>query len=113
MDLSLTSLECLWSMDHLGIRPKELGAKEIDVLCDFENSIEYSQQDKQYIVSLPWKTDKSVLPTNFSLAYRRFVWLQKRFQADSAFCRNYSAVISDQLQRGFIERVHEVRPKID
>ena len=100
-------LERLWDLDHIGIMPGELDMESKSVLETFENSIEYSEPDKQYIVSLPWKPNHPTLPSNIGLARGRLKSLQCKFNTDHIFCEHYTAVVLDQERRGFIERVHE------
>ena len=76
---SSTCLEALWSMDHTGIHSKEIGSVDKDVLCTFERSIRYSKKYKQYIVKLPWRMDKSILPNNYGIAFCRLNWIQGNF----------------------------------
>ena len=105
-------LESLWSMDHIGIHSKEIGSTDKDVLCRFEKSVRYSAKDKQYIVTLPWRSDPSILPCNFGVAFQRLKWLQKKFISNQEFSKHYTSVIQDQLDRNFIEEVFESSPKM-
>ena len=100
---STNDLDRLWNMDHIGIKPNEINVVDRDVLCNFENSIIYSEQDKQYIVALPWKTDTSVLPSNYNLALNQLKSLQRKFLIYDKFYKNYSTVISEQENHGFTE----------
>ena len=110
---SATCLEALWSMDHIGIHSKEIGSIDKDVLCMFERSIKFNKKHKQYMVKLPWKTDKSILPSNYGVAFQRLKWLQKRFLKNPEFSKHYSSVIKDQLERNFIEEVTEPNFKMN
>ena len=64
-------------------------------------------------MALPWRMDTSILPSNYSLVFNRLKCLQRKFFTDQLFCENYTAVILDQQDRGFIERVYEDKPKFD
>ena len=61
-------MESLWTMDHLGICDTEINNQDKEVLRNFENGVAYLESEKQYIVSLPWKTNHPALPSNFGLA---------------------------------------------
>ena len=64
-------MESLWTMDHLGICDTEINNKDKEVLKNFENTVTYLEDEKQYVVSLPWKTNHPTLPSNFGLALNR------------------------------------------
>ena len=98
-------LKSLWEMDHLGIKEDELSLQERSVLENFEDTIEYSELECQYRVSLPWKGNKKRLSSNFGLALNRLKSQCSKFREDSLYLQNYSKVMSEQESRGFIERV--------
>ena len=100
-----TEMESLWSMDHLGICDTEINNQDKEVLKNFENTVTYSEEDNQYVVSLPWKTNHPTLPSNFGLALNRLKSLSRKFQIDKDFMSHYSNVIREQETRGFIEQV--------
>ena len=56
-------------------------------------------------MKLPWNDKKHFLPTNFKLALGRLRGLQRKFVKDHEYCNQYSKVIEEQEQRGFIEKV--------
>ncbi|XP_068250371.1 uncharacterized protein [Palaemon carinicauda] len=61
--------------------------------------------EKQYVVALPWKSNKSRLPSNFGMALG---WVKQqfaKFQKDEAYLNHYQNFLKDQEDRGFIERV--------
>ena len=67
----------------------------------------YSEEENQYIVSLPWKINHPPLPSNFGLALNRLKSLCKKFKFDKDFMCHYSNVIKEQEARGFIEQVKD------
>ena len=101
------NLEKLWSLDHLGIDRNEITDQERKVLRNFEDTIVYSETDKQYVVALPWKGNKGRLTSNYGLALNRLKQQCTKFQKDTQFLENYMKVLKDQESRGFIERVEE------
>ncbi|XP_068203541.1 uncharacterized protein [Palaemon carinicauda] len=60
--------------------------------------------EKQYVVALPWKSNKSRLPSNFGMALGRVKQQCAKFQKDEAFLNHYQKILKDQEDRGFIER---------
>ncbi|XP_068203691.1 uncharacterized protein [Palaemon carinicauda] len=64
-------LDILWNLDKVGIDCNELKEHDRKVLEDFESTIVYSEMEKQYVVALPWKSNKSRLPFNFGMALGR------------------------------------------
>ena len=104
---SPSDMESLWTMDHLGICDTEINNQDKEVLKNFENTVSYSATDKQYIVSLPWKTNHPVLPSNFGLALNRLKALCSKFEKDNEFKDHYVNVLKEQENKGFIERVDD------
>ncbi|XP_068205435.1 uncharacterized protein [Palaemon carinicauda] len=64
-------LDILWNLDKVGIDCNELKEHDRKVLEDFESTIVYSEMEKQYVVVLSWKSNKSRLPSNFGMALGR------------------------------------------
>ena len=79
------NLEKLWSLDHLGINCSEITDQEKKVLQNFEDTITYSETDKQYIVALPWKGNKRRLTSNYGLALNRLKQQCVKFQKDTQY----------------------------
>ena len=102
---SPSKMGSLWTMDHLGICDTEINNYDKEVLKNFENTVTYSENEKQYIVSLPWKPNHPSLPSNFGLALNRLKALCSKFERDKDFMTHYTNVLEEQETRGFIERV--------
>ncbi|XP_068250317.1 uncharacterized protein [Palaemon carinicauda] len=98
-------LDILWNLDKLGIDCNELKEHDRKVLEDFESTIVYSKMEKQYVVALPWKSNKSRLPSNFGMALGRVKQQCAKFQKDETYLNHYKKILKDQEDRGFIERV--------
>ena len=104
---SPSEMESLWTMDHMGICDTEIDNQDKEVLKNFENTVTYSEEERQYVVSLPWKVNHPPLPSNFGLALNRLKSLCKRFEMDREFMTHYTNVLNEQEARGFIERVSD------
>ena len=101
-----SDLSALWELNNLGIKPVESDSESCKALEHFNENVEFSEVEQQYMVRLPWKNSTDSLPTNFNLALGRLKGLQRKFLLDPVFCQNYSKVIQEQEERGFIQRVH-------
>ncbi|XP_066963243.1 uncharacterized protein [Macrobrachium rosenbergii] len=108
-----TDLDALWSLDRLGIDCSELQEQDQRVLKDFESTITYSEIDKQYVVALPWKTNRFRLMTNFGLAMSRLRQQSIKFQKDVDYLEHYQKILQEQEDRGFIERVIYNKSDVD
>ena len=102
----IKDLNALWELDHVGIKSTEVSNRAKDILRKFEDTVRYNPGNKQYTVQLPWRSSKKhLLPTNFKLALGRLRGLQKKFKSNPEFCNQYSTIIQEQEDRGFIEQV--------
>ena len=106
-------LNKLWELDHIGILPNEITQEIRDTVEKFKQSITYDEQSNQYSVRLPWRENKAQLPSNYGLALGRMRSLQHTFIKNKEYCDQYTNVLADQLNRGFIERVHPDNKKHD
>ncbi|XP_068201704.1 uncharacterized protein [Palaemon carinicauda] len=98
-------LDILWNLDKVGIDCNELKEHDRKVLEDFESTIVYSEMEKQYVVALPQKSNKSRLLYNLGMALGRVKQQCAKFQKDEAYLIHYQKFLKDQEDRGFIERV--------
>lgn len=64
----------------------------------------------RYVVTLPFKEDPSCLGNSESVAFRRFLSLERRFKSSPGFFKVYSDVIYDYLAQG---HMIEVDRKLD
>ncbi|XP_068211733.1 uncharacterized protein [Palaemon carinicauda] len=103
-------LDILWNLDKVGIDCNELKEHDRKVLEDFESTIAYSEMEKQYVLALPWMSNKSRLPSNFGMALGRVKQQCAKFQKDEAYLNHYQKILKDQEDRGFIERKTQGRP---
>ncbi|MCP4254976.1 MAG: hypothetical protein GY775_16540 [Candidatus Scalindua sp.] len=100
-----SDLAKLWDLDHIGISPKEVKAENRETMRSFDDTINFDQEKGQYIVSLPWKANKHLLPNNFGVALGRMRGLQRKFIGDHGLGEHYQHIIEEQKERGFIEQV--------
>lgn len=75
-----------------------------DFVQRFQSQIEY--RDGTYFVPLPWLDNHSPLPTNLHIALSRLKQVKKRLLRLDLL-EAYSKVISDQIDKGYVEKVEE------
>ena len=99
------TLEKFWSLESVGINPKDLSNTESEACEKFKKSLKI--EDGRYVVSLPWKNNTPPLHNNFSLAKNRLYATVKQLKTNSLL-QIYDDLIKEQLQRGFIEEVKDL-----
>ena len=94
-------LSKFWTVESLGIQP--------ELERDSTTSIYQSQcvefRTDQYAAKLPWKPEHPDLYPNLQVCQRRTRGTIKRAAKNPELLAVYQKIISDQLDRGFIERV--------
>ncbi|XP_071128314.1 uncharacterized protein [Mytilus edulis] len=98
-------LEKFWKLESLGIDAKE--QNDPDLAESIENYLQTSitKKNDKYIAKLPWRENAPELPTNEDIAKRRTESVIRRLKKDPEMFRKYGEIITDQEQRGFIEKV--------
>ena len=103
----LGDLQFLHDKEILGIKPDELHNEDLLCIEQFKNSIVHDQATKKYIVSLPFNTKKSELPTNEYQAMQRTQNLQRKFLKDREYGLMYAYQIQSLLD---LDKIEEVLP---
>ncbi|XP_065180252.1 uncharacterized protein LOC135810689 [Sycon ciliatum] len=98
-----STLEKFWTLESIGILPKELSVYE-----QFEQRIRFA--NTRYVVDLPWKECHAALPDNHRLSERRLRSLLERLKKEPLVCTAYQAVFAEQLTLGIIEPVAQSDP---
>ncbi|VDI02038.1 Hypothetical predicted protein [Mytilus galloprovincialis] len=100
-------LEKFWKLESLGIDAKE--QNDPDLAESIENYLQTSitKKNDKYITKLPWRENAPELPTNEDIAKRRTESVIRRLKKDPEMFRKYGEIITDQEQRGFIEKVYD------
>ncbi|XP_071132834.1 uncharacterized protein [Mytilus edulis] len=102
-------LEAFWKLEAIGIESPEVHEKENDYIRNYQvSSIEF--RDHKYYAKLPWKTDHDELPLNYAVTKKRTESVIRRLRQEPNMLKKYSDIITDQENRGFIERVYETEP---
>ena len=73
----------------------------------FINCSVHRDSDGSCIVGFPWKTDHPPLPSNRGVCEKRARSLARKLAQTPELVKMYGAIITDQLSRGFKEKVKE------
>ena len=66
---------------------------------------------ERYEVAVPWKDDRSHLPSNHQMAEKRLRSVEKKLMHNESLAQAYQSVIGDYLSKGYIREVPEEEPK--
>ena len=85
-----------------------MGINDLDqnVFTEFEKNIQF--KDRRYEVSLPWKENHPLLPTNYHLSMNRLRGLLHRLHQQPTVLQQYDNVIKDQINKGMIQPVQDL-----
>ena len=98
------TLERFWNLESIGILPDETEKKkEREFVEDYQNS-SIRLENGHYNAKLPWKPDHPPLPTNEAIAKGRTHSTVRRLATDPEKLKAYNQIITEQQQRGFIEK---------
>ncbi|XP_053390070.1 uncharacterized protein LOC128552995 [Mercenaria mercenaria] len=99
-----SDLERFWSLESMGITTDPVDQKLTAYLEQYQQtSIEFT--DGRYSAKLPWKEDHPPLPTNYEIARKRTENTIRRLSSQPHILKKYGDIITDQEQRGFIEKI--------
>ena len=94
-------LSKFWTVEGLGIQPE----LESDTTTNIYQSQCIEFRGNQYAAKLPWKSEHPDLSPNFQVCHRRTIGTIKRVSKSPGQLAVYQKIISEQLDRGFIEKV--------
>ncbi|KAL5009405.1 hypothetical protein ScPMuIL_014986 [Solemya velum] len=96
--------ERFWNIESLGIENQNRSENYTDIAKEYaDTSIEFLHG--KYTAKLPWKAEMPELQSNFGIVKRRTENVIRRLGRDPDLLRMYSKVLSEQEEKGFIERV--------
>ena len=84
-------LQQFWEIGSSAIEGSSLSCENKRILECTENTIQLV--DGRYTVSIPWKSDKIVLPNNYSMALRRLQNLEKTLVKNPEIAKSYQKTI--------------------
>ena len=98
------TLERFWNLESIGILPNEIEEEEREFVKSYQSSSIHLENGR-YSAELPWKPNHPPLPTNEPVARGRTRSMIRRLARDPEKLKTYARIITDQEQRGFIEKV--------
>ena len=104
-----THIDKFWDVEFTGTLPtsKSMTVSNQQLLSTYISSSVSQGPDGSYIVNFPWKADHPPLPSNRSICERRMRSLAHKLARTPELLKVYGDIISDQVKRGFIERVKD------
>jgi len=96
------SLANFWSLEAIGVRDDPITKDDQVAMELFKKTIKMGDNGR-YIVKWPWKIKKEDLPSNFNLAYKRFLGLLEKLRKTPELLKEYDKILEDDRQRGVLE----------
>lgn len=94
-----------WEMEEL---PLQSVQKPEDVECENIFKATYKRElSGRYSVALPFKISPSNLGDSYSVAFRRFMSLEKKLQFSTDYRNQYCDVINDYIEQGHLSKISE------
>ena len=100
----LPRIQDIWELDTLGIKDPIVTSDDDIALKKFQETIQY--EEGRYHVTWPWKEGDYNLPENYELAYGRLKSITRKLGEDSKLMMQYNDIITDQLNKGIVEKVN-------
>ena len=97
------NVEDFWRLESIGIRDSPVESDSDVAQKKFDETLKY--EHGRYAVSWPWKEDQPDLPENRTLALGRLKSLVTRMKNTPELIQQYDDIITDQLDKGIIEKV--------
>ncbi|XP_006820624.1 uncharacterized protein LOC102804018 [Saccoglossus kowalevskii] len=91
-----------WDLETMGITANEDSKLKSTTFEEYQDT-KIQRDGNKYTAGLPWKENCDILPTNYVLAKNRTRAMVKRLKPELR--KVYNSVITEQLRRGFIEKV--------
>nr|CAD2200436.1 unnamed protein product [Meloidogyne enterolobii] len=101
-----------WSLETIGVKDDPVCKDDKIALDLFNNSIK-RKENGSYVVKWPWKIERDSLPSNFSLAYKRFLNLMDKLKKNPDLLDKYEEIINNDLERGVIEKAERKKDEIE
>ena len=97
-----------WDVEQIGTSSnKHSQTADTDQMKNFIDSSVCRDTNGSYVVGFPWKTDHPPLPSNRNVCEKRARSLAHKLAQTPELLKTYGAIITEQISRGFIERIQE------
>ena len=106
-------LKQFWSLEAIGITlqvDRQLTPDERLAVNRVRESIRFTAE--RYEVAVPWKDDRSHLPSNRQMAEKHLRSAEKKLMHNESLAQAYNSVIGDYLNKGYIREVPRKEPKL-
>ena len=103
----LQQVQKMWKVDFndaKSLRREEMSVQDKQALGIMEEMI-CKTPDGYYQLAMPWKSNVSHLWNNRSMVENRMKSLAKRFQCDPELQVKYTAVVEDNINKGFASKI--------
>ena len=100
------SVEKFWRLDDPEALKGERSVCDQRVIDFWENSTVRDGENKNYCLSIPFKSDVN-LPDNYNMAKRRLDTLGKKLASNEELREEYSQAVTKNLTKGYAEEVPE------
>ena len=104
-------IERFWNLENLGVIDKDSPAEETKFIREYQQTAISQEQNGSYTAKFPWKKDHPPLPTNHIVCEKRTRATIKRINQTPDLLRKYGAIIKDQEERSFIEKISSTASK--
>ena len=112
------NMEKFYEFETLGVQAVNCSCPKSALSLDDKRAMELMEQsckleNNRYVIGLPWKRDKSLLPDNRSLAETRLRSLEKSLSKNEEKARMYDEVISQYVANNWATPLREEDLKAD
>ena len=99
-------LDKFWSIEATGVMSTQDQSIDTNFLEFYSQTCISRLHGRLYCAAFPWKQAHPVLPTNFEHCKKQTCLLAFRLAQTPDLLKSYNTILTDQLKRGFIERVY-------
>ena len=108
--VSTTTADCnntFWMMESADAMQPDMDESENDFLKRYQQTCITREEDGAYRVKFPWKHEHPPLPSNYTVCKNKTRSLARKLSHNPELLHLYGKIITEQEQRGFIEKVTE------
>ena len=98
-----------WSVESTGVS-QQSKESEMDFLKQYQRSCIKRDSDGAYCVKFPWKQNHPPLLSNYTICKNITHSLIHRLSQDPELLHMYGKIITEQEDKGFIEKVTDPKP---
>ena len=106
------NLKKFWEVENSDVnvdKQEILTSDEKKALSQVQNSLKLV--DGRYLLEVPWKNERPVLPDNYTMALERLENTELKLLKHSEMAQDYHATITPYLQQGYIPKLSNIEMK--